>query len=171
MQQEPSQFEMALKNHELDHFVAGVHAQVDNEEPQNVRQAFDLQVYPTIRKTQDPSLPDQLADALIKMIHTHLDTNRALYLAYKWIWYCRYIEQKKAMDPTGFYVDLPVFDFSDVALLLQKQTAAHAASLKQDTRWAGAAWNSAAGLWEPIIKTAQNVRDKLSGPDCVPPGT
>ncbi len=30
--------------------------------------------------------------------------------------------------------------------------------------WAGAAWNSEAGLWDPLVRTAHHVRDKLNGP-------
>lgn len=168
-----SQLDMALQQGALHHFLAGdppyfVHAKVDNDEPQNVQQAFDLQIYPYLKKSHDPAFADQMADALIQMIHSHRDTHRALYLAHTWIWYCLHCEHKKTADPKGYYADLPAFDFSDVALLLQRKTSEHAAALRQDTRWAGANWNSSAGLWEPMVKLALAVRDRLGGPDAVP---
>jgi hypothetical protein len=167
------QFEGALSKNELHHFLAGdtpyfVEAKTDNEEPQNVEQAFDLQICPYIIRTQDTNLPDALADGLIKMLTTHADPARATYLAYSWVWYLLYCEAKKRGDPTGYYKDLPLFDFSDVALTAQRKADLLAATLKQDTRWAGAAWNSQMGLWEPICNLALAIRDRLGGPDMVP---
>jgi hypothetical protein len=73
----------AVTHQQLQAFLAGVApyfmpAQADTNELQNVHQAFDLQVYPIVRKTQDPSFPDQLADAWIKMTHAHPDINRGM---------------------------------------------------------------------------------------------
>jgi hypothetical protein len=59
-------------------------------------------------------------------------------------------------------------DMSAVALALQVQLEANKAALVVDTRWAGAAWNSQHGLWDPLMRTALVVRDKLGGPDFVP---
>jgi hypothetical protein len=168
-----NQIELAVYHHDLHHYLAGdapyfVEAKTDLEEPQNVAQAFDLQIYPYIVRTHDTKLPDASADGLIKMLTTHADPVRATYLAYSWVWYLLYCEAKKRAAPTGYYKDLPLFDFSDVALTAQKKADLLAATLKQDTRWAGAAWNSQMGLWEPICNLASAIRDRLGGPDMVP---
>lgn len=165
--------ERALHRQELHQFLAGnapyfVEAKTDNEEPRNVEQAFDLQVYPYIVRTHDTNLSDALADGLIKMLSTHADPARAICLAYSWVWYLLYCEAKKRAAPTGYDKDLPFFDFSDVALTAPRKASLLEATLKQDTRrWAGAAWNSQMGLWEAICNLALAIRDRLGGPDMV----
>lgn len=168
-----TQFDQALRKNELHRYVAGeppyfVHTQSDNPEPQNVVQAFDTQVYPYWLRTHDAQLPDLLADALVRMLKEHPDPNRAVYLACTWLWYLRNCEDKRDKAPQGHYKDVPPMDLSDVALLLQRRASERSAELAQDTRWAGASWNSDNGLWGPIVKTTTFIRDHLKGPDAVP---
>jgi hypothetical protein len=105
---------------------------------------------------------------LLKILATYPDRNRAIYAVAVWVWYYRFCLSKKHAQPQGLYAGLFEVDMSAVALALQGQLEANKAALVVDTRWAGAAWNSPHGLWDPLMRTALVVRDKLGGPDFVP---
>ncbi|UXY50417.1 hypothetical protein [Pseudomonas tohonis] len=164
---------LALANDELDRFLVGepfyfLEARSDNDEPQNVVAAFDQLVVPYWRETRDPAFPQRFVAALLKILATYPDRNRAIYLAHDWVWYYRFCLAKKRAQPEGPYGDLFEVDMSGVAVALQRQLEANKAALQADTRWAGAAWNSPDGMWTPLLRTAVTVRDKLGGPDFVP---
>lgn len=165
--------QLALNHNDLDKFIVGEpfyfqEAKADNEEPQNVAAAFDQLVMRYWLQTHDASFPGRWVAALLQALETYPDRNRAIYAVSDWVWYYRYCLAKKQSAPQGIYADLFVIDLSSVALVLKQQLEANKASLVADTRWAGAAWNSQSGLWEPLMRTALNVRDKLGGPDFVP---
>ncbi|MFU6239489.1 hypothetical protein ACM8AE_03250 [Pseudomonas paraeruginosa] len=164
---------LALANDELDRFLVGepfyfLEARSDNEEPQNVSQAFDQLLMPYWRATRDPDLPFRFVAALLKILATYPDRNRAIYVAQNWIWYYRFCLSKKRVNPQGPYGDLFEVDLGAVAVALKRQLEANKDELIRDTRWAGAAWNSSNGLWGPLLRTSTTVRDKLGGPDFVP---
>lgn len=162
---------LALANDELDRFLAGepfyfVEAQTDNPEPQNVAQAFDELVVPQWQ--QDPSFAPRFVAALMKLLASYPDRNRAIYLAHRWVWYYRYCLSKKHAEPTGRYAGLFEVDLGGVAAQLKQLTQERKADLLADTRWAGASWNSDNGLWGPLLRTSIHLRDRLGGPDFVP---
>lgn len=165
--------QLALANDELEKFIVGEpfyfqEAKADNEEPQNVIAAFDQLVLPHWLQTRDASFAARFIAAMLKALATYPDRNRAIYAVSDWLWYYRFCLSKKAAQPQGKYAELFDADMGAVALSLKQQLEANKAALIGDTRWAGAAWNSKAGLWEPLMRTALNVRDKLGGPDFVP---
>lgn len=165
---------LALAHDELDRFLVGepfyfFETKDDNDDPQNVVVAFDLLLLPYWRETRDPLFPKHFADALLQMLKTYPDTNRAIYMAHRWIWYYQSCIGEKRMKPGGLYADLFEVDLTAVALVLKDKLEANKAGLITDTRWAGAGWNSKRGLWDPLVRTAIGVRDKLGGPDFVPP--
>ncbi|AUM72583.1 hypothetical protein [Pseudomonas fluorescens] len=164
---------LALANDELDKFLVGEpfyfqEARNDNEEPQNIVAAFDSLVLPYWQQTRDPQFPGRFVAALLKILATYPDRNRAIYVAAVWVWYYRFCLSKKQAQPAGLYADLFEIDMGAVALALQRQLELNKAELVQDTRWAGGTWNSQNGLWGPLMRTALAVRDKLGGPDFVP---
>jgi hypothetical protein len=164
---------LALANNELDKFLVGEpfyfqEAKSDNDEPQNVAAAFDLLVLRYWQETRNPQFPGRFVAALLKILTNYPDRNRAIYAAAVWVWYYRFCLSKKHATPDGLYADLFEIDMSVVALALQKQLESNKAALVIDTRWAGAVWNSQNGLWDPLMRTALVVRDKLGGPDFVP---
>ncbi|WP_443696762.1 hypothetical protein [Pseudomonas sp.] len=164
---------LALANDELDKFLVGEpfyfqEAKSDNDEPQNIVAAFDLLLLRYWQQTHDPLFPARFVAALLKILATYPDRNRAIYAAAVWVWYYRFCLSKKHAQPQGLYAGLFEIDMSAVALALQAQLEANKAALVVDTRWAGAAWNSQHGLWAPLMRTALVVRDKLGGPDFVP---
>jgi len=164
---------LALANDELDKFIVGEpfyfqEAKVDNEEPQNVVAAFDQLVLPHWLLTRDSQFPGRVVGAMLRALATYPDRNRAIYAVSDWLWYYRFCLAKKRSQPQGMYAELFEIGMDAVALCLKQQLEIHKTDLISDTRWAGAAWNSKAGLWEPLMRTALNVRDKLGGPDFVP---
>lgn len=164
---------LALANDELDRFLIGepfyfLETKDDHDEPQNVVVAFDLLILHHWQETRDPAFPTLFVQALLKMLMDYPDCNRAIYMVQNWIWYYRYCLSKKRTQPDGLYADLFEIDMSSVAAALKQHMERHRAELTADTRWAGAAWNSSSGLWEPLVRTALDVRDKLGGPDFVP---
>ncbi|MCW1247669.1 hypothetical protein OC610_24855 [Pseudomonas sp. SAICEU22] len=164
---------LALANDELDKFLVGEpfyfqEAKNDNAEPQNVVAAFDQLVLRYWQQTHDIQFPGRFVAALLKILATYPDRNRAIYVAAVWVWYYRFCLSKKQAQPGGLYADLFEIDMGAVALALQRQLELNKAELVQDTRWAGASWNSQNGLWGPLMRTALVVRDKLGGPDFVP---
>jgi hypothetical protein len=164
---------LALANDELDKFLVGEpfyfqEAKSDNDEPQNIVAAFDLLLLRYWQETHDPFFPARFVTALLKILATYPDRNRAIYAVAVWVWYYRFCLSKKHAQPQGLYAGLFEVDMSAVALALQGQLEANKAALVVDTRWAGAAWNSQHGLWDPLMRTALVVRDKLGGPDFVP---
>ena len=165
--------QLALANNDLDKFLVGEpfyfqEAKSDNDEPQNVVAAFDLLVVRYWQETRDPQFPGGFVAALLKILATYPDRNRAIYAAAVWVWYYRFCLSKKRTNPDGLYADLFEVDMGAVAVALQKQLERNKAALVGDTRWAGAGWNSQNGLWGPLMRTALVVRDKLGGPDFVP---
>lgn len=91
-------------------------------------------------------------------------------MAQRWIWcYCYCLANKEA-QPDGPYAALPKIDLSAVSDILKRRLVKRRAELTADQCWTGAAWNSEAGLWDPLVRTAHHVRDKLNGPDYVPDG-
>ncbi|MCD5973947.1 hypothetical protein [Pseudomonas quasicaspiana] len=164
---------LALANDEFDKFLAGepyyfLATKDDNDEPQNVIVAFKLLFMPYWREVGDPDFPAKFAQALIKMLETYPDQNRAIYMAECWLWCYRFCLSKKYAQPDGPYAGLFEFDMSAVAAVLKAKLEANKSELMADTRWAGATWNSQNGLWEPLIREAIVVRDELGGPDYVP---
>lgn len=164
---------LALANNELDKFLVGepfyfFETKDDNDDPQNVVVAFDLLILPYWREACDPLFPQFFAAALLQMLKTYPDTNRAIYMAHRWIWYYQSCLSEKRMKPAGLYTDIFEFDLTSVASVLKEKLEANKTDLITDTRWAGAEWNSKRGLWDPLIRTAIGVRDKLGGPDFVP---
>jgi len=165
--------QLALANDELDKFLVGepfyfLEAKVDNDEPQNVVAAFDQLVLPYWRQTHDASLPTRFVAALLTLLATYPDRNRAIYIAQDWVWYYRFCQDKQRKQPQGPYGDLFDIDLGCVAVALKRQLESRKADLQADTRWAGAAWNSPDGMWTPLMRSALMVRDKLGGPDFVP---
>ncbi|TBU92772.1 hypothetical protein [Phytopseudomonas dryadis] len=164
---------LALVNDELDRFIVGepfyfLEAKADNDEPQNVIPAFDQLVVPFWRTSRDADFPKRFAAALLKAVTTYPDCNRALYVVSDWIWYYRFCLMKKQSQPQGMYAELFEVDLGRVALVLKQQLELNKVALIDDTRWAGATWNSTNGMWGPILRTSMTVRDKLGGPDFVP---
>ena len=164
--------ELALQNDELDRFLAGepfyfLETKNDHDDPQNVIVAFDVLFMPQF-KARNTALPQMFVQALLKLIANYPDRNRALYMAVDWVWCYRYLLQKKQMQPGGPYASLPIIDLSAVANDLKLSLEEQKEDLMRDLRWAGALWNSRLGLWEPLLRTALHVRDKLGGPDFVP---
>ncbi|MGE8100865.1 hypothetical protein [Pseudomonas fluorescens] len=164
---------LALANDELDKFLVGEpfyfqEAKNDYEEPQNIFVAFDLLVLRYWQQTRDASFPACFVAALLKLLATYPDRNRAIYAAAGWVWNYRFCLSQKREEPDGLYAELFEIDMGSVALALRRQLEINKAALILDTRWAGGSWNSENGLWEPLMRIALNVRDKLGGPDCVP---
>ncbi|WP_346830266.1 hypothetical protein ABDX87_24870 [Pseudomonas abietaniphila] len=164
--------ELALHHDEFDRFLAGepfyfLETKDDNAEPQNVVVAFDQLFMPQFNAC-DASFPAEFVRALVKLLESYPDPNRAVYMAQRWIWYYCYCLTKKAAQPDGPYAALPTLDLSAVSVTLKQRLVERRAELTADQRWAGAPWNSNAGLWGPLVRTAHHVRDKLNGPDYVP---
>jgi hypothetical protein len=162
----------ALANNELGKFLIGegeyfYNAPNDNDEPQNIRAAFDLAVAPYWSRTKDALLPSRLFGALEVLLTSHPDKNRAIYVTYGWIWYYAYCLAKRRARPDGTYSDLFEVDLRTLASVLKAETELSKKSLAQDVRWAGAGWNSVDGLWAPVVRTARVIA-KLTGLDVVP---
>jgi hypothetical protein len=162
-----------LANDELDKFLVGepfyfLETKNDNDEPQNVVAAFDQLLVPYWCETRDASFPARFVAALLTILATYPDRNRAIYIAHDWVWYYRFCLNKKRAQPDGLYAELFEIDMGGVAVALKRQLEINKADLIADTRWAGAAWNSQNGMWDPLMRTALMVRDKLGGPDFVP---
>jgi hypothetical protein len=162
--------ENALNRDELPQFILGIppyfiEAKTDNEEPQNVAAAFDKYIYPYWITTYDPSFPQHFSDALKNAVTQCADKNKATYTVLNWIWFylfCFDKSQKSAAYPGLFSLDL-----TELQALLYTQLQQQELSLKQDNRWAGAAWNSPNGLWQPITKLCQAI-ERLNGPIFLP---
>ncbi len=98
---------LALANDELDKFLVGEpfyfqEAKNDNEEPQNIVAAFDLLVLRYWQQTRDPQFPGRFVAALLKILATYPDRNRAIYVAAVWVWYYRFCLSKSRHNPRGF---------------------------------------------------------------------
>lgn len=166
-------FSKAFLNNEIDKFLVGelpyfFEAKSDDDEPQNVRQAFDSLIVPLWKKTHSEEIPLRLFSALGDVIERYPDKNRALYVAHDWLWYYSFCLNKKRKDPSGYYGDLFEVDISDLAARLKVNVEMSKKSLVGDHRWAGAAWNSQDGMWTPLLRISTQVRDVLGGPDFVP---
>lgn len=162
-----------LANDELDKFLVGepfyfLGTKNDNDEPQNVVAAFDQLLVPYWRETHDASFSTRFVAALLTILATYPDRNRAIYIAHDWVWYYRFCLSKKRAQPDGLYAELFEIDMGGVAVALKRQLEINKPDLVADTRWAGATWNSQNGMWDPLMRTALMVRDKLGGPDFVP---
>ena len=173
MRQQDDLIQRALDHDEMDLFVVGepfyfLEARVDNEEPQNIPQAFDQLLLPHWREAGDPLLWQRWIAGMLKALRDYPDVNRAIYGVANWLWYCHDCLGKKRAQPEGSYANLPELDLSAVALALQLRMAERKDELIADIRWAGAAWNSPQGIWVPLLRLATALRDKLGGPDFVP---
>lgn len=139
-----------------------------NEEPQDVQQAFDLSLLPYWKRTKAQSLPCVFCESLAYLITNYEDKNRAIYTAIDWIWYYTYCLEKIRSNPEAHLEDIFLADIGSVAPIIKKAIEERKEELIADKRWAGAPWNSSAGLWEPIVRTAKAIRDNLGGADVVP---
>jgi len=91
---------LALANDEWDKFLVGEpiyfqEAKSDNDEPQNVVAAFDLLLH-YWQQTHDPLFSARFVAALLKILVTYPDRNRAIYAAVAWVWYYRFCLSKKS---------------------------------------------------------------------------
>lgn len=166
---------LALKNNELLKLLVGepfyfFETKTDNNEPQNVIAVFDLLFMPCFR-TNGEALSVLLPHALMDMLETYPDRHRAIYMTESWIWCYHYYLAKRQAHPDGAYAALPDIDFTELAFALKKQLEVNKPELMADKRWAGEAWNSDHGLWEPLMRSALHVRDTLGGPDYMPTDT
>lgn len=164
---------LALQNDELDRFLVGeplyfFETKDDNDEPQNVPIVIKLLILPYWREVRDPSFPTQFIKALIKLLRTYPDQNRAIYMAQWWVFCYQSALTRKASDPGGGYADLFDVDMGLVSAELKSRLQANKEALIADTRWAGVEWNSDNGLWGPMLQMAFKLRDELNGPDHVP---
>ena len=142
-------------------------SKTDEIRPQNFQQVLDRILLPYWSSTHDPDLPSQFLSSLMTLLQNYTDRNKALFAVSSWIWCYRSCVSRKEEQPAGFYAALFEVDLSPAAELLRRKLEECKQDLLTDTRWAGASWNSQAGLWEPIVRTAQVVRDKLNGPDYI----
>ncbi|RMP15882.1 hypothetical protein ALQ28_04815, partial [Pseudomonas syringae pv. delphinii] len=81
---------LALQNDELDRFLVGepfyfLETKDDNDEPQNVPVALRLLFLPYWREVRDPFFPEQFTQALLKLLRSYPDQNRAIYMAQWWV--------------------------------------------------------------------------------------
>lgn len=164
---------LALANDEFDKFLAGepfyfLETKDEYDEPQNTVLAIKLLFLPYWREVHDPHFPTQFANALMKMLMTYPDRNKAIYMAQGWLLAYQYCLREKHAEPDGVYKRLFEVDMSAIAAALKAQMEANKVELIADTRWAGVAWNSQNGLWGPMVDTALRIRDKFGGPDHVP---
>lgn len=164
---------LALANDELDKFLVGepfyfLETKDENDEPQNVPVAFKLLILPYWREIGDPDFPEQFVQALLKMLRTYPDRNRAIYMAQRWLLCYRYFLSEKHSEPTGLYAGLFEIDMSPVATELKAQMEANKKELMADTRWAGEPSSSQNGLWDPMVRTALRILHQFGGPDQVP---
>lgn len=164
---------LALAYGELDKFLAGepfyfLETKDANDEPQNVVIAIKLLILPYWRTVADLDFPERFACALVKMLNDYPDRNKAIYMAENWLWGYRYCLRQKILKPDGVFAGLFEYDMSLVAAVLKQHLEANKSALVADTRWAGQPWNSDKGLWEPLMRSAIDVRDALGGPDYVP---
>lgn len=65
---------------------------------------------------------------------------------------------------------IPLFDWrlEPVAVMLKACIERARTALVADTRWAGASWNGADGIWGALLRASLHLRDRLGGPDLVP---
>lgn len=164
---------LSLVNDEFDKFLAGepfyfFETKNDEDEPQNVSVAFRLLFLPYWRDIGDPDFPAQFVQALMKLLTTYPDRNKAIYMTQRWLFCYQYYLSKKRAEPNGLYAGLFEVDMTPVCTELKAQLEANKAALMADTRWAGEAWSSQSGLWGPMVDTALRIRDKFAGPDHVP---
>ena len=169
----PEIFLEIIRKKEVAKFLAGdppyfVDAKNDNEEPQNVTEAFNLVVFAAWEKFKDPSIPASFLSGLYDLLNTHPDRNKAIYVSCDWLWFYRYCLNDRVRNQDSAYEDIFEIDLGGVASLLRYLLEENKISLQQDHRWAGAEWNSQHGLWSPLLRQAIAVRDKLGGPDFVP---
>lgn len=163
----------ALANGELHKLLLGYapyffDGRSENEEPQNVNLVFDLLMLPYWESGQHPEFPAIFKNGLLTMLEHNIDMTEAIYIAADWLWYYHYCLQQKRQRPDGQYARLFEIDLGDVGVQLKRLMQRHRQDLMHDLRWAGAAWNSDSGMWQPLLRSAINVRDKLHGPDFVP---
>ncbi|MFK3737199.1 hypothetical protein [Massilia sp. TN1-12] len=144
------------------------HAKNDNEEPQNVSQAFYTLIIPYWNLTKDIDFPKRFSSALYQLLDTYPDKNRAIYVAHEWIWCYKYFFDKNILNSSEYYRELFEVDLSQVAYLLKSLIEENKEGLINDHRWAGRSWNSQNGMWGPLLKVSETVRDKLGGPNFVP---
>jgi hypothetical protein len=164
---------IALVDGALDKFIVGEpfyfqEAKRDTDEPQNVRAAFNLLVLEYWTKTKDKTLPGELVTAMLIVLKTYPDKNRAIYAVSDWIWFYHDCLAQKRLNPNGKYRELFEMDTHVFAGMLKQELEVNKAELITDTRWGGASWNSKQELWEPLMRLASWGRDKLEGPNFVP---
>lgn len=144
-------------------------AKSDNPEPQNVQEAFDLQITRYWAIVRDPSLPSSFVDGLGALLDTYPDRDKAIYVVNNWLYtYFAAHDKKRTQAPLGIYSELFDVDLSPVTDRMRIKLLSNRSTLISDTRWAGALWNSPNGLWGPIVRTAKVIREKLNGPDYLP---
>lgn len=158
----------AIKNGEVTKFLAGeppyfIDAKNDNEEPQNVNDAFKLVIFAAWQESYDPKVPDAFSAGLTELLCSHQDSNKAIYLACGWLWFYAYCLKDKKENVGSVYKDLFEIDLELLALTLRNALEANESPLRSDKRWAGAEWNSQEGLWAPLVRLAITIRDQLGG--------
>ena len=166
-------FERALENGHLCKFLIGDHpyffsARVEFEEPQNIEQAFEFLICPYWRRTRDVEFSKGLSSALLDLLASYPDRNKAIYVVSTWVWCYSYFLWKSRIDLLVGADELFALELGAIALVLKRLIDMNKQELIVDERWAGQPWNSKNGLWEPLIRLALQVRNQLDGPDFVP---
>ncbi|MDH0339810.1 hypothetical protein N7369_28470 [Pseudomonas otitidis] len=163
---QPDLLNQALARDALGAFLLGEppyfhEARAEHEEPQNFGAAFEALLLPYWRETADPELGERLTHACLALLAGHPDHNRAIYCVHAWIWEYRYAQVGKG---------IPLFDWrlEPVVMMLKACIERARTALVADTRWAGASWNGADGIWGALLRASLHLRDRLSGPDLVP---
>lgn len=163
----------ALNKHKFDNFLLGAppyffESKTDNDEPQNVPQAFDLLIIPYCNKERNTEFPKIFENSLMKILTEESDRNRSIYVAHDWIWYFLYCKNEGKLRPNGIYKDLFELNLTEISPTIKFLMEKNKDELIADKRWGGANWNSKNGMWDPLIRMAKDIRDNLKGPDFVP---
>jgi hypothetical protein len=163
----------ALKNNSLDIFLLGLppyffESKTDNEEPQNIPQAFDLLIIPYWKKEKNIDFPKKFENSIIKILTNETDINRSIYVSLDWICYFLYCKNEEKLHPNGIYNDLFEINLTEISCIIKFLMQKNKDELIADKRWGGADWNSTNGMWDPLIRVAKDIRDNLNGPDLVP---
>jgi hypothetical protein len=124
----------------------------DLPDPNNFLWCWESEIIPFLNNERDKINFDNI---FVDILKQEKDTALAINVVITNLFWYYYFKKKGDINIA--------IKFSATEKILKKMLLDNKEKLMQDKRWAGAEWNSSNGLWEPLQRVANSIKNEYNG--------